>query len=229
MAEKFTIAFDLDDTLYPESEFVLSGFLEVAEFLSDHSEMDHERIFNRLRNDFERGIRGDNFDRILEDIEADVKVEELVELYRSHKPDIELTTDTKYCLKKLNNRSISIITDGKVVKQRKKIDALGIKQLVDHVFVSEEFGSDGSKPSTRMFEAFLSTTGTEPENSVYIADNPAKDFIAPNTLGMRSIWVSRSWGEYTDNEPTVEQETPTCRVEDLRAVSEIIKQWEREV
>jgi putative hydrolase of the HAD superfamily len=124
---------------------------------------------------------------------------------------------------------MSIITDGEVVKQRNKIDALGIKRSVDHVFISEEFDSNGSKPSTEMFEEFLSTTGTKPENSVYIADNPAKDFVAPNTLRMRSLWVSRSWGEYTDNEPTVEREMPTDRIEDLRTVPEILEEWDKEI
>ena len=64
---------------------------------------------------------------------------------------------------------------------------------------------------------------------MYIADNPAKDFIAPNTLGMRSLWVSRSWGEYTDNEPTVKREMPTDRIENLRAVPGILEEWDKEI
>ena len=31
---------------------------------------------------------------------------------------------------------------------------------------------------------------------VYISDNPAKDFVAPNMLGWESIWINRKNGEY---------------------------------
>ncbi|QLH81204.1 HAD family hydrolase [Halosimplex pelagicum] len=225
----FSVAFDLDDTLYPESEFVLSGFRAVADHLSERCDHGRDEIFNKLESDFHQGVRGNNFDRILEYVNLEADVETLVEIYSTHEPDIELVVDARECLKKLTDRQVAIVTDGDAVKQRNKIRALDLGDVVDKIYISDEFGPEGGKPSTRMFDAFLSETETSPEAATYIADNPAKDFIAPNEIGMRSVWVNRSWGEYMNEEPTTERQTPTHRIEDLRDVPELLEKWENEL
>jgi len=225
----FSVIFDLDDTLYPESEYALSGFWEVAGYLAERSGSGRNEIFSKLKSDFHQGVRGNNFDRILKQVTVDVDVETLVDVYRTHEPDIELAEDAKDCLENLDGRPLAIITDGETVKQRKKIQALDIECVVDKVYISEEFGAEAGKPSARMFNEFLSETGANSDRSVYIADNPAKDFVAPNDLGMHSIWIDRSWGEYVNEEPTTERQMPTQRIEDLRIVPELLEEWENEL
>lgn len=227
--EKMYVIFDLDDTLYPESEYVLSGFKTVAEYLSISSDMTVEEIYNKLRSDFEDGVRGKNFDRLLQDTGIDADVENLVHLYRTHTPDIEITGDSKTCLNQLSNRWLGIVTDGKATKQKNKIQGLGISDKFDTIYISGEFGPDSGKPSTDMFDRLISDTRHIPEEMVYVGDNPKKDFVAPNDLGMRSIWVDRPWGEYTELEPTTNKESPTARVEDLTDVPELIRKWEADL
>ena len=48
------------------------------------------------------------------------------------------------------------------------------------------------KPNPRGFEIILETLQAKPENTVYIADNAKKDFIAPNTLKMHTIQLKRA-------------------------------------
>ena len=56
---------------------------------------------------------------------------------------------------------------------------------------TEEIGRDCWKPSPAGFIKILNNLDTKPENTVYIADNEKKDFIAPNQLGMPTIQLIR--------------------------------------
>jgi|AntDeeMinimDraft_5_1070356.scaffolds.fasta_scaffold03403_4 putative hydrolase of the HAD superfamily len=226
MCEKYNVIFDLDDTLFPESEFALSGFEAVAEYLSKESTFESDTIYRLLQEDFDNSVRGDNFDQLLNKTEIDASIDKLVEVYRTHSPDIELLPEAEICLTQLSDRSLQLITNGTATKQRNKIKALGISDIFDNIYISGEFGTNSAKPSTHLFEKCLEDGNKESERTVYIADNPVKDFIAPNHLGMRSIWINREWGEYADLEPTTDREQPTVSVSDLTAVPDILTQWE---
>ena len=40
--------------------------------------------------------------------------------------------------------------------------------------------------------------GSKPQNAVYVADNPRKDFIAPNKLGFLTVQLIRPQRLHTD-------------------------------
>jgi len=42
--------------------------------------------------------------------------------------------------------------------------------------------------------------GVPPRACIYVADNPAKDFIAPNALGWGTVFIKRPGGIYADRE-----------------------------
>ena len=46
------ILFDLDDTLYPESEFALGGYRAVARAAAANDECDYEEAFDCMQNAF---------------------------------------------------------------------------------------------------------------------------------------------------------------------------------
>ena len=82
------VVFDMDDTLYLERDYVRSGFHAVSEQLPDSG-----RAFSRLWEWFETGVRGDTFDRLLKaepQWATRVTTAALVNVYRSHRPQIEL-------------------------------------------------------------------------------------------------------------------------------------------
>jgi putative hydrolase of the HAD superfamily len=78
-------------------------------------------------------------------------------------------------------KSLVILTDGRSVTQRLKIEALGLTRFP--VYISEEFSSE--KPSSERFLKIVCKF--ECNKYVYIADNPQKDFLAPNSLGWHTI------------------------------------------
>ena len=84
------IAFDLDDTLYPEQEFVFSGYRAVADEVSKTHGFD---IYPDLIARFTIGERGDLFTPTLTAhlgfVEEDY-VQLLVAAYRQHEPVVAL-------------------------------------------------------------------------------------------------------------------------------------------
>ena len=84
-----------------------------------------------------------------------------------------------------------MLTDGFLPAQKLKVQALGIEKFFRCIIYTEELGRDCWKPSPTGFEKILHTLEVKPENSVYIADNEKKDFIAPNKLGFFTIKLIR--------------------------------------
>ncbi len=90
--------------------------------------------------------------------------------------------------------ALGLLTDGFLPTQRLKAQALGIEHYFKAIVYTEELGREFWKPSPRGFERLSELLGTCAEQAVYVADNEAKDFIAPNQLGMMTIQLRRPGG-----------------------------------
>ena len=195
MSDARAVLFDLDDTLYPEMDFVRSGFRTVARCLSSRLHVPGEEVFARMMEALERDGRGRVFDTVLRSLDADPAhlVPVCVHLYRSHRPDISMYEDATPVLKRLRDARarLGIVTDGMGVVQRSKIETLGLEPLVDVVVLSDVLGPRSSKPSGDAYRVALELLGVRPEDAAYVGDNPAKDFLWPNAAGMRTIRVRR--------------------------------------
>ncbi len=189
--EPCVLVFDLDDTLYLERDFAFSGFAAVeAHLRALHGD---SIVPGTCRNLFEQGVRGEIFNRALEHFKLPddaVTVAALVEVYRGHAPQITLCPDTTRFLS-ADSRRRAIITDGPAAMQRAKIAALGIDEHFDFIIPTGELPHGMGKPHPRAFERVMAWSGEEGASHVYIADNPAKDFIAPRALGWRTVQIDR--------------------------------------
>jgi putative hydrolase of the HAD superfamily len=191
-----TVVFDLDDTLYDEIEYCKSGFRAVADFLAEPSNpFPAERIFDALWKQFNSGNRKKTFDKALDELGIsynDKRIEELVNVYRSHIPSLTLPKDSRDVLCKLRAKyTLALITDGFLPGQKLKVQALGIEKLIKCIVYTEQLGREFWKPSPAGFEKIIETLNTKPENMVYIADNEKNDFIAPNELGFLTVQIIR--------------------------------------
>ncbi|MBF0319452.1 MAG: HAD hydrolase-like protein [Nitrospirae bacterium] len=187
--------FDLDDTLYREMDFVESGFMAVAGFLSEHYGFNEEIIFDKTMDILRAFGRGKIFDRLLNalDISDEAMVHYLVYIYRTHRPDIHTYEEAIPVLKGLRAAGVKtgLITDGMAVVQQNKVAALGIYGLFDVVIYTDAIGRPYWKPSPVPFKMALQILGTTARESVYVGDDPLKDFHAPNALGMKSVQIIR--------------------------------------
>lgn len=194
------IVFDLDDTLYPEREFVVSGFRVVAEGFADRFG-EPDAVVGRMTELFDAGDPMRVFQNYLAErgiAEAGL-LESMLETHRNHPPTLRLHDDANDVLLRLRGRvRLGIITDGRPRTQRAKMDALGLPFRVDAAIVSQELAPWICKPDPRPFEFIAAKLQVQSGRMVYVADNLAKDFVAPNQLGWRTIQVRRPEGLYRD-------------------------------
>lgn len=195
------VVFDLDDTLYSEKEYVKSGYRKVAvEVLKDIG------AYERLWKAFEEGKPA--IDTVL--LEAEIYSEELkvecLKVYRDQLPDIHLYEGVKEMLEDLRKagKKTGIITDGRVVGQTNKIEKLGLHELVDEIIVTDELAGHGNanlfrKPNSIAFEIMQRRLNVRFEEMIYVGDNLAKDFVAPQKLGMAYAYVDNIEGIYRGN------------------------------
>ena len=106
-------------------------------------------------------------------------------MYRFHFPKISLDDGAKGFIEELKNKGVdfSIITDGRSISQRNKINALGLTNDCSNIIISEETGFE--KPHFNNFN-ILNGIYTN-KKLIYIADNTSKDFLAPNILKWDTI------------------------------------------
>jgi putative hydrolase of the HAD superfamily len=112
-------------------------------------------------------------------------LDKYLELYRFHYPSISFSTGVSEFINNIieSNMAFSIITDGRSISQRNKIQALGISQVAKNIIISEETGYE--KPHVYNFKIIEQLYPTK--KFVYVADNTSKDFITPNLLKWDSI------------------------------------------
>lgn len=186
------IVFDLDDTLYPERDYVRSGFSVVAQsFIAELG--DPAVTLDRLTQLFESPDRSRAFDVLLTGRGLDGRrdlLDRMIHCYRNHTPSIRPFSDAFEVLDQLRGRvRLGLITDGRADGQWRKIEALRIKEKFDKIIVTAELGEGYSKPHPRAFEEIAARLGVPHAACTYIGDNPLKDFVAPNARGWRTIQV----------------------------------------
>ena len=176
------VVFDLDDTLYPEKDYVRSGYRAAAALFPEVPDM-----AAKLWEAFEKGLPA--FDAVLAAEGPIARKEEAVLAYRFHTPDIRLYPGAEELLRRLREtRKLGIITDGRPEGQRAKLAALGLEGMVDEIIITDELGGTGfRKPNPAAFELMSRRLGVPLGEMAYVGDNIKKDFIAPEKLGMRSI------------------------------------------
>ena len=188
------IIFDLDDTLYSEKEYILSGFRKVSEYLGgDYTE--------KLTNYFQIGRPA--IDELLRELGREDEKEQVLGLYRLHMPDIHLYEGVPELIRKLkaNGKKVGIITDGRPEGQRNKIKVLGLDKLVDDIIITDELGGPQfRKPCDIAFRIMQMRFKLPASQIAYVGDNPVKDFQAPRQLGMKGIWFRNVDGVYADLE-----------------------------
>ena len=136
---------------------------------------------------------------ICEELNSEELKQKCLRIYRFQEPEIHLYEGVENLLRQLRNKGflLGVITDGRPEGQRAKIKALGLESLVDYIIVTDELGgAEYRKPNPRAFETMKEKLGVEYSEMCYVGDNIKKDFVAPEKLGMRSIWFKNKDGLY---------------------------------
>jgi putative hydrolase of the HAD superfamily len=223
------VVFDLDDTLYPERDYVRSGFAAVADHAARAIGEDPQEVLRELWQMFESGVRGDTFDRWLRGRGRDPAIDGpgMIETYRRHTPRLLPYPDVVPALEALRGETrLGLITEGPRAVQQAKLEALGLRPWFDKVVILGEDERGAWKPSREPFDRWLEGSGLSPEEAVYLADNPAKDFLGARRAGWRSIRIRRADGLHRDEEPAGDEARPDEEAEDLTSLASILARTE---
>ncbi len=188
------IVFDLDDTLYAERDFAISGFKACERWLEEkHGVGGVVAEMTRLLDD---GHMRQLFVDVLKDRvpdATDAHLEAFIDVYRLHEPDIALYPDAAWALDHFGRDGpLGLITDGQHEVQSSKVRALRIADRFGHIVYTGALGGRAfSKPHPLSYERMEAAIGVPGRQFVYVGDNPAKDFVTPNERGWISVQVHR--------------------------------------
>lgn len=187
------VCFDLDDTLYKEIDYLKSAYREIASYAADYCRGCSDspiilsvKAYEAMLLAYKEGQNA--FERLNAFLGINLPISQYLQIYRMHKPNIRLSKSAVSALNSLKSPEciIGLITDGRSVQQRNKVEALGLNRWIieEDVLISEEFGSE--KPTPANYEYFMKRY-SESDEFMYVGDNLKKDFIAPNALGWQTV------------------------------------------
>lgn len=226
------IIFDLDDTLYEEMCYVKAAFQNTAHYLAEKHRLSEQELTAQMEQLLETEGRGKIFDHICEKFNIQEDIGTLVSCYRSTRPKLFLYEDACELLEGLKSKYQSIhtgiITDGISEVQHRKLEALGLQELIEGIVVTDDLGAGFWKPHKRAYEKLLQDFHTEPSKAVYIGDNPKKDFIGAKELGIHTVRIRRERGYCRDLEPEPGYGAE-LEIHDLREIFKLLEEgWRLE-
>jgi len=221
------VIFDMDDTLYPERDFVLSGFTVVATWAERVLGIPADEGYGLLARLFAEGVRGDTFNRWLAAwhvAQPERFLPEMVAVYREHEPQIRPFPEIPSLLQQLRATCrLGLVSDGYLDVQRRKLRALGLAGCFEAIVFSDEWGRAHWKPDPKPYVVVLKKLGILPEQAVYVADNPKKDFLGARRIGMATIRFCFPSGEYAHLEPPSSEHAPDMVTNSLAGLRQLLR------
>ena len=222
---KKVIVFDLDDTLFEENDFVISGFDAVAVDIAKTVTIKKQLVLNYLLEQFYKKGRGKIFNAALLHFgltDTPKKVARLVQLYRHHPANITFYPGVKSLLKRLHkNFYLAVVTDGATEIQTNKVNALCLQELVDYVAYCWEIGAP--KPDTKGYAIALDYFNIPANRAIIIGDHPINDIAAAKKLGALTIRVRTGRFSQLPNLKTTKPDFDIKIVTDIEQILPFIK------
>jgi putative hydrolase of the HAD superfamily len=190
------IVFDLDDTLYPQINFKISGFKAVSKWLEIKTGQKSIKTLTYLLDLLNQ--YGPSYPHFFDDLATSLNlnpiwVSRMITVFRSHPPLIKPFPEVPGLLTKLKkNYKIGILTDGLWTVQQRKIISLGLQKAVDAILYSDRLNTQ--KPDKNLYRWFEARFDLCGDQLLYVGDNPMKDFIGARKRNWHTIRVQT--GEY---------------------------------
>lgn len=231
MVQLAAIFFDIDDTLFPTTEFAQRARWNAVKAMVaaglDRSEQDVYQELSEVISEFTSNY-GHHYDHLLKRLGGDavkgtnpaLVIAAGVAAYHDTKfREIAPYEDVIPLLKDLHEADVllGIITHGWTAKQAEKLLRLKVLPYLnpEAIFISEQVGI--SKPNPKLYSHALQACGLEPARVLYVGDNPTHDIAPPAGLGMLTAWSSRA-ARKTLEETGVEADHTIANFEQLRIV-----------
>ncbi len=179
------IGFDLDNTLFDQTEYEFKIFKEIANKIEAIYSLETNSYFQALKQIYDSGEKERSFDKaMLKCFSAlpanweETMTEVILPLYRTYNPTtLSLFNYSRHLLEMLkqSNKKLVLITNGRVDTQNAKIDILGIREYFELILISDSYEPLRRKPDTKMFEDTLAYFKIASEDMIYIGDDLIRD------------------------------------------------------
>lgn len=199
------IIFDLDNTIYSYDTCHATALHQVLDYINIKTDIEfdiikqtYDNISRNLKNELRNTASSHNksiyFKQLLEQLNLNVSM-----LSPIHDLYWDIFMDNMVCFdgvsefikwNKNMNVKIGILTDYETEFQIRKLEKLGLLDLVDVIITSEEVGIE--KPSIHMFQTMLIRLKLYPEEVIMIGDNFEKDIQGANNVGIFSYWLHKN-------------------------------------
>lgn len=113
---------------------------------------------------------------------------------------------------------VGLLTNGKSYIQRNKIKLIGLEHSFDKILAGEEMGIQ--KPAVHPFEEMARCLGCDPQQMVYVGDNPRNDIDAARRAGCIPIWVKTTGKDWD----YPEYEKPYFEINDVLELPALLEQ-----
>jgi len=195
-----SVIFDFEDTLFPKAEWLVPALMSATAERGFDPYLVEEQAYGYIR---EHGYPDAGLlNHILLSHGQSDSAQNISALhkaicrYKAPPCSMQLYPGAVEALKMLRNGlKLAVIADGSPKRQRANVLGLRLQQYIDHFIYSDEIaGARSRKPDPRPYRAALKQLSTRSSYTVFVGNNPYKDFATPRKLGMLTIRVLT--GEY---------------------------------
>jgi putative hydrolase of the HAD superfamily len=192
------ILFDLDDTLN-DRQATLKVF--VQHFLQEFASKLEPISFDDVLLEYQRVDAGgyrprDQVHQILaeslpwlEPVSAEVLIAFWYNLFSKLSVPMPHAQETLLALQ-ARGIKLGLVTNGKSKVQNEKVDALGLRDFLDLILVSEDVGI--KKPDPRIFEIALEHLQLETSQVWMVGDHPVNDVLGARGAGLTGVWLKNA-------------------------------------
>jgi len=217
------VIFDLDYTLYDQSQYVRGALVDVAHVIAGEVAADGRALVRSLIQMW-RGL-GTGHDSLFDlwldghGLRSPTRVERCVSVFHRHRPaSLRPYSGAHEMLERLRaSYHVGIITDGHVGMQRIKIWALGLAEHVHTIVYSAALSR--RKPDPEVFRHALDLAGVAPQAAVFVGDHPVRDIHGARQVGMRTIRVMTGEFQHVPDHPG---SAPDDRLHSLRRLPTVL-------
>ena len=182
---EYCVCIDLDDTLYNEVDYVISGYREISKYIENNQKI---KIKNFPKKKDILNYKKTHLQRFLKNNQVrGLSTKFLINILRNHKPKLSLSKKNlkKLILIRKHFKNLILITNGRKITQRNKIKSLNINKFFRKILISDEIGV--KKPNKLIYKKIFNEFPNA--NKVFIGDNLSIDLKAPIRLNQKTIII----------------------------------------
>jgi putative hydrolase of the HAD superfamily len=205
------IIFDLDDTLYDKADWIVPAM----EFAASHMGFDTHKVWEAATGYIQSRGRADAsiYNHVLMacgQSDSALNIRAFIAWMNQYMPGratLNLYPGVFEALHKLGlYYKMVLLVEGQPDAQRMKVGALGLDNIFQHIIYSDEIeGIKSRLPDPRGLKFCLERLRSRYGHSMLVADNPLKDFVRANQMGLITVRVLT--GEYSKySYPSIEHE-----------------------